>query len=125
MGCRPGSREEGSVDRRQFVRGVVLGGVSVAAPMVMQANGCEDTGAGQAQQNPIQKAADDTRNYHVYLEVECDPSNHPWTLSYRCGSEDVTSRPMTGTFTREIIQTGTAEISIRAKQKEQGTLRAS
>jgi hypothetical protein len=95
---------------------------------MLTASACKegDTGAGSAnQENPVQKAADDARNYVVYLEVECDPSNHPWTLSYRCGGEEVLNRHMSGSFAREIMQTGSAEISIRAKQKEQGTLRPS
>lgn len=118
------------MDRRSFgkaVGTVLVGLVPIALPATTE--GCDaggDTGAGHVGNNdPIGKAVEDSKNWHVYLEVECDASNHPWVLSYRCGDEDVTRRNMTGTFAREIIQTGGAEISISARQKEQGTLRAS
>lgn len=118
------------MDRRQFGRAVgtvLVGLVPIALPQTT--SGCEgggDTGAGTAGQNdPIGKAVEDSKNWNVYLEVECHPANHPWKLSYRCGDEEVRNRPMSGTFARELIQTGSREISIHATQKEQGSLRVS
>jgi hypothetical protein len=85
-----------------------------------------DTGAGSGAKEPVVQLPQGDHNHDVYLEVQWEPGNRPVEVSYTVngdfhGYKTYKNSP----FVLSRIQTGDAEISLHARQKEQGWLRSS